>query len=106
LGPEYTIRWLFEYVDCEYMKRALKDVGHHNLDGPALKGALESIKDFDVNRMAKVAFGPEDRTGVQEYALYQMHNEKIIGLSDWQQAPILAPYKMQYGTAAMIYLSV
>ncbi len=88
------------------MKRALEDVGHHNLDDPALKRALESIKGFDVNGMAKVASGPEDRTGVQEYALYQMQNEKIIGLSDGQQAPILAPYKMQYGTAAMIYLSV
>jgi len=89
----YTIRWLFEYVDCESMKRALEDVGHHNLDGPTLKRALESIKDFDVNGMAKVSSGSEDCRGVQEYALYQMQNEKIIVLSARQQASVLVPYK-------------
>ena len=88
------------------MKRALEDVGHHNLDGSAVKRAPESIKDFDVSGMAKVSFGPEDLTCVQEYALYQMQNQQIIGLSARQQAPVLPPYKMQYGTAAMIYLSV
>jgi hypothetical protein len=51
------------------------------------------MKDFDVNGMAKVSFGPEDRRGVQEYALYQMQNEKIIGLSAQQQASVLVPYK-------------
>jgi hypothetical protein len=71
------------------MKRALEDVGHHNLDGSAVKRTLESMKDFDVNGMAKVSFGPEDLTGIQEYALYQMQNEKIIGLSDRQKAPVL-----------------
>jgi ABC-type branched-subunit amino acid transport system substrate-binding protein len=75
------------------MKRALEDVGHHNLDGSAVKRALESIKDFDVSGMAKVTFGPEDRRGVQEYALCQMQHEKMIGLSDRQQAPVLVPYK-------------
>ena len=71
------------------MKRALEDIGHHNLDGSAVKRVLESIKDFDVSGMAKVCFGPEDRRGVQGYALYQMQNNKKIGLSDRQQAPVL-----------------
>jgi hypothetical protein len=75
------------------MKRALEDVGNQNLDVPVVKRALESIKDFDINGMAKVTFGPDDRTGVQGYALYQMQNEKIIGLSDRQQASVLVPYK-------------
>ena len=75
------------------MKRALEDVVHQNLDGPAVKRAMESIKDFDVNGMAKVTFGLQDRRSVQEYAFYQMQNEKIIGLSDRQQAPVLVPYK-------------
>ena len=84
------------------MKRALEDVGHHNLGGPALKRALESIKDFDVNGMAKVTFGPNDRRGVQGYALYQIQNEKIVRLSDRQQAPLLVPYKRCYSTEAII----
>jgi len=75
------------------MKRALEDVGNHNLDGPVVKRVLESMKDFDVNGMSKATFGPEDRRGVQEYALYHMRNEKIVRLSDRRQAPVLAPYK-------------
>jgi len=51
------------------------------------------MKDFDVNGMVKVTFGPEDRRGVQEYAWYQMQNEKTIGLSARQQASVLVPYK-------------
>ena len=47
------------------------------------------MKDFDVNGMAKVSFGPEDLTDIQEYALYQTQNNKKIGLSDRQQAPVL-----------------
>jgi len=84
------------------MKRALEDVGNQNLDGPAVKRALESMKDFDVNGMSKATFGPEDRRGIQEYALYQMRNEKIVRLSDRLQAPVLAPYKRCYGTTAVI----
>ena len=75
------------------MKRALEDVGNQNLDGPAVKRALESMKDFDVNGMSKATFGPEDHRGVQEYALYQVRNEKIVRLSDRRQTPVLASYK-------------
>ena len=60
------------------------------------------MKYFDVNGMVKVASGPEDRRGVQEYALYQMQHEKIIGLSARQQASVLVPYKRLYGTEAII----
>ena len=75
------------------MKRALEDVGNQNLDGPAVKRALESMKDFDVNGMSKATFGPKDRRGVQEYALYQVRNEKIVRLSDRRQTPVLTSYK-------------
>jgi hypothetical protein len=83
------------------MKRVLEDVGHQNLNGSAVKRALESMKDFGANRMAKVIFGPEDCGGAQEYALYQVQNEKIIGLSDRQQGPVLVSYKRRYGAAAV-----
>ena len=90
-GPEYLGGWICAAILCEAVKRALEEVGYENLDGPAVKRALESMKDFDVDGVIKITFGPEDRIGTRDYLVYQAQGGKIVRVSDWRDAPMLAP---------------
>jgi ABC-type branched-subunit amino acid transport system substrate-binding protein len=92
-GPEYIAGWVYGPILCEAIKRALEEVGYENLDGPAVKRALESMKDFDVDGMTKITFGPEIRRGSRSCALYQVQNGKIVRVSDWHEVPILVPWE-------------
>ena len=76
---------------CEALKRALEEAGYENLDGPAVKRALESIQDFDVDGIVKITYGPEDRRGTRDFALYQVQGGKIVRITDYREAPILVP---------------
>ena len=71
----------------------MDEVSYENLDGPALKRALESMKDFDVDGMVKISFGPGDRRGNQTYAVYQVQGGKIVRITDRREVPILVPWK-------------
>jgi ABC-type branched-subunit amino acid transport system substrate-binding protein len=88
-GPEYMAGWAYGAVMCEAIKRALEEAGYENLDGPAVKRALESMKDFDVDGMAKFTYGPERRTGCRDYALYQVQGGKMVRITDYQEVPVL-----------------
>jgi ABC-type branched-subunit amino acid transport system substrate-binding protein len=90
-GPEYTGGWIYGYVHCEAMKRALEEVGYENLDRPAVKRALESSEGFDVDGMTKIQWGPEDRRGASNYAVYEVQGGKIVRISDYLETPILVP---------------
>jgi len=89
--PVYMAGWVYGAISCESVKRALEEVGYENLNGLAVRRALESMKDFDVDGMVKITYGPEDRRGSQTYAVYQVQGGKIVRLSDWQEVPILVP---------------
>jgi len=89
--PEYITGWVYGAVMCEALERALEEAGYENLDGPAVKRALESIQDFDVDGMVKFTFGPEDRRGSRDFALYQVQGGKIVRITDYREAPILVP---------------
>ncbi len=49
------------------------------------------MKDFDVDGIAKITFGLEDRRGIRSYAVHQVQGGKIVRVSDWREAPILVP---------------
>jgi len=89
--PEYVGGWFDEAIVCEAVKRALDEVGYENLDGPAVKRALESMKDFDVDGMAKITYGPENRRGDRYWAVYQVQGGKIVRVSDYWEVPIFVP---------------
>jgi branched-chain amino acid transport system substrate-binding protein len=89
--PEYMAGWVYGAIMCEALKRALEEAGYENLDGPAVKRALESIQDFDVDGIVKITFGPEDRRGSRDFALYQVQGGKIVRITDYREAPILVP---------------
>jgi ABC-type branched-subunit amino acid transport system substrate-binding protein len=89
--PEYMGGWVYGAIMCEAIKRALEEVGYENLDGPAAKSALEGMKDFDVDGMVKITYGPERRRGSRNFAAYQVQGGNIVRVTDWQEAPILVP---------------
>ena len=91
MRPEYMGSWVYGPIVCEAVKLALEDVGYENVDGPAVKRALENMKDFDVDGMAKITFGPEDRRGTRDYAVYQVQGGKLVRVTDWREVPILVP---------------
>jgi ABC-type branched-subunit amino acid transport system substrate-binding protein len=89
--PEYAGGWVYGAIMCEAVERALEEVGYENLDGPAVKRALESMKDFDIDGMVKITFGPERRRGSRSFAAYQVQGGNLVRVSDWRDVPILVP---------------
>jgi branched-chain amino acid transport system substrate-binding protein len=90
-GPEYQAGWVYAAIMCESVKRALEEVGYENIDGAAVRRALESMQDFDVDGMVKITYGPERRRGTRSYATYQVQGGNIVPVSDWREVPILVP---------------
>jgi len=87
---EYMHGWACGAIMCEAIKGALEEVAYENLDGAAVKKALERM-DFDLDGMARFTYGPEDRRGTRDYAVYQVQGGKIVPASDWREVPILVP---------------
>lgn len=83
--------WVACAVVSEAIKRAIETVGYENLDGLALKEALDSIKDFDAYGLATVTYKPEDHRGVTKVAIYQVEQGRIVRVSDWQEVPSVGP---------------
>ena len=76
---------------CEAVKRALDEVGYDNINGAAVEKALEGMQDFDIGGIVKITYGPENRRGTRNYAVYQVQGGKVVRASDWRQVPILVP---------------
>ena len=89
-GPEYIAGWVYGAIMCEAVKGALEEVGYENLDGAAVKRALERMS-FDLDGVATFTYGPEDRRGTRDYAVYQVQGGKIVHVSDYREVPILVP---------------
>jgi ABC-type branched-subunit amino acid transport system substrate-binding protein len=87
--PEALAGWVYGAILCEAASRAVAEVGLENVDGPAMKRALESMQDFDVDGMVKFTFGPEDRRGDTSCAVYQIQGGKIVRVSDYRDVHIL-----------------
>jgi ABC-type branched-subunit amino acid transport system substrate-binding protein len=90
-GFEYMGGWVYGAIMCEAVKRAWQDVGYENLDGAAIKRAFENMRDFNVDDLVKVTFGPDDRRGSTSYAVYQVKEGRIVRVSEWREVPPLVP---------------
>jgi hypothetical protein len=88
---EYDVGWVPAAVVCEGIKRAMENVGYENLDRLAIKQAMDSIRDFDIYGLATVTYKPDDHRGITRGAVYQVKAAKIVGVSDWKEAPMLVP---------------
>jgi branched-chain amino acid transport system substrate-binding protein len=86
---------VFGAVTVEAIKRAIEEVGYENLDGRAIKEALDSIKDFDAHGIRKITYTPEDHRGSAAIRMYQVQGGEVVPVTDWREAPML----MQEGLA-------
>ena len=79
-------------VVIEAIRRAIEEVGYENLDGRAVKEALDSIKDFDPHGMnKKLTYTPEDYRGTATVRIYQVQGGEVVPITDWREAPMLVP---------------
>lgn len=78
-------------VACEALKRAVEEVGYENVDGVAVKRALDSIKDFDPYEIGPVTYTSDDHRGSNRVMVAQVQNGQVVYLTDWQDAPMLVP---------------
>lgn len=88
---EYMGGWIPAPTACEAVRRAVEDVGYENIDGPAIKEAFDSIKDFDVYGLKTITYTAEDHRGSTIVTIYQIRDGEIVRVSDWRDAPMLVP---------------
>jgi len=86
-NAEYFTGWIETAVVCEAIRRAIDNAGYENLDGPAIKEALDGMKDFDVYGLASVTYKSDDYRGVTKMAVYEVRDGEIVRVSDWREAP-------------------
>jgi branched-chain amino acid transport system substrate-binding protein len=83
---------LYGSVMIEAVRRAIEEVGYENLDGRAVKEALDSIRDFDPHGInKKMTYTPEDRRGSATVRIYQVEGGEVVPITDWREAPMLVP---------------
>ena len=76
---------------CEAIRRAIAKVGYDSLDGTAIKGALDNMKDFDVYGLTSITYTPNDHRGGTRMAVYEVREGNLVRVSDWRKAPMLVP---------------
>jgi branched-chain amino acid transport system substrate-binding protein len=93
---EYFLGWVGAAVICEAISRAIENVGYENLDGRAIKEALDGMKDFDVYGLASITYKPDDHRGVTKMAVYEVRGGEIVRVSDWREAPSGRDWKFEW----------
>ena len=78
-------------IACEALKRAVEEVGYENVDGIAVKRALDSIKDFDPYGIVPITYTSEDHRGSTRVRIYHVQGGEVVPASDWKEAPMIIP---------------
>ena len=78
-------------VLVEALNKAIEDVGYENLNGAAVKRALGSINNFDAYGIKTITYTPEDHRGNNLVKIYQVIDGNVVPISDYIEAPMLAP---------------
>jgi branched-chain amino acid transport system substrate-binding protein len=92
----YRNGWIQTAVICEAIKNAIENVGYENLDGVAIKQALDNMEDFDVDGLVTVTYKdrPFDHRGITRQAVYEVTGGNIVRMTDWREAPSLVPERL------------
>jgi len=73
----YVRGWAYVLVWSEALKRSKE------LTGPAIKAALETLKDFDTGGLTPpITFTPEDHRPTMRCKIYQVQNGKIVPVAE------------------------
>ncbi len=77
----------------EGIKRAIEKVGYENLDGRAVKEALDTIEDFDPYGFGpQITYtNPDDRRGSNWVRICQVQGGDAVPVTDWRETPMLVP---------------
>jgi branched-chain amino acid transport system substrate-binding protein len=94
-GEDYAIGWVGAAVVCEAIRIAIENVGYENLDGRAIKEALDGMKDFDVYGIKTITYKPDDHRGSTKMAVYEVRGGEIVRVSDWREAPSGRDWKFE-----------
>ena len=79
-------------VAVEAVRIAIEEVGYENLDAPAVKEAMYSIKDFDPHNLGRpVTYTREDNRGSPRVIIYEIQGGRVVPASDWRDAHMLVP---------------
>ena len=78
-------------VACEAVKRALEEVGYENLDGVAIKRAIDNMKDFDCDGIKRITYTPDDHRGWNKARIYQVQGGEVVPVSEWKNTPMIVP---------------
>ncbi len=79
-------------VPIEAIRIAIEEVGYENLDGPAVKEAMYSIKDFDPHDIGRpVTYTREDNRGSPKVRIYEIRGDTVVPATDWRDAHMLVP---------------
>ena len=82
-------------VACEAVRRAVAKVGTENLDGIAIKEAMDSFRDWDVYEIKQITYTAEDHRGWNKARIYEVRDGDVIPLSDWIVAPMIMPGELR-----------
>jgi len=90
---DYPNQMTFMPAVIEAVRRAIENVGFENLDGLAIKEAMDTIQDWDPMGVGRPVTwtDPNDRRGCALTRIYQVQGGEVIPLTDWQEAPMLVP---------------
>jgi len=89
--PNYRNGFIPAVIFCEALRRAVENVGYENVDGQAVKDALDSLKDFDVYGVATITYTADDHRGQPEAAISEVRGGKTVRIADWREAPSIPP---------------
>jgi hypothetical protein len=79
-------------VTVEAIRIAIEQVGYENLDGPSVKEAMYSIKDFDPHQIGRpVTYTREDNRGSPMVRIYEIQGGRVVPANDWREAHMLVP---------------
>jgi len=92
---DYFTGWVGAAIICEAIGSAIENVGYDNLDGAAIKEALDGMKDFDVYGLASITYKPGDHRGATKMAVYEVRGGEIVRVSDWREAPVARDWKYE-----------
>jgi branched-chain amino acid transport system substrate-binding protein len=83
--------WVQGMIICEAVKRAVEKVGYENIDGVAVKEALDTLKDFDCDGLRTITYTPESHKGYDKAAIYEVRNGTLVRATDYTTAPTIVP---------------
>ena len=74
-------------VGIEALRAAIERTGLENLDGSAVRDALENMKDFDTGLAPPVSMNRDKPYVLNRLRVLQVQKGELVAVSDWMECP-------------------